>query len=394
MRSPILIFAATSLSLISSVAFAIDYKFVRLVNQQTEVPGLPGVTFHTPRGGEFSDDRILLTGFYLSEQGYFVQSNDTLETVVRNGQVYPGVSFDSHFGGAKLTDSGVVFAYNHPGGGVFHNTKQGLVSIARIGESTPDGVFERFGPPTAYGDQIAFRARVMAPWGSPLDGVYMQTASGLTRVADSEYYNLNEPLSMENGKIVFHGSVPGSSRTAIYTSDGVSTTTLLEQAASPSPDQIRDFNSPQIRDGKVLFLAGWLHGPGGIFTLDHGAITNILKTGDPTPLGTFTGLFQPAFNGEAIALRAIYSGGAGLFSTHGGSLHSVIQDGDELFGIETGSVYVGRGALSDDGKIVFSYNLASGEEGVAMAIPVPEPRSVMLLAGWIAIFCWWQKRFG
>lgn len=152
-RRLLIIATAICLPIGAETTLAITYKFVPLANRQTEVPGLPGSTFISPRGGEIRDDRILITGdsstSMSSQFGYFAESNGTMETIVSDGQSYPGVSFDSHFGGAKITDSGVAFTYNHAGGGVFHKTAAGLSSIARIGDMRSEGVFEEFGPPTA-----------------------------------------------------------------------------------------------------------------------------------------------------------------------------------------------------------------------------------------------------
>jgi hypothetical protein len=53
--------------------------------------------------------------------------------------------------------------------------------------------------------------------------------------------------------------------------------------------------------------------------------------------------------------------------------------GDALFGSTVTSLNIGSQALNDLNQFAFSYQLADGREGIAVASNVPEPGSALLL---------------
>ena len=119
-----------------------------------------------------------------------------------------------------------------------------------------------------------------------------------------------------------------------------------------------------------------------------GAISAIALAGDPAPVGTFDQIGPTAIRDSVILLDGIYGGftGSGVFTFQGGLLTTVIKTGDPLFGSTVMGVGSGKNGLDPDGsgRIVIAYGLADGRSGIALATPVPEPRSIAIA---INLFC-------
>jgi hypothetical protein len=89
-----------------------------------------------------------------------------------------------------------------------------------------------------------------------------------------------------------------------------------------------------------------------------------------------------AFASDTEGVNGIYTG-ANL-ATDG-----VIRVGDPLFGSTLAAFSFGPDGLDDLGRIAFSYQLANGNTGIAIATPVPEPASAATLSiGTIALAIW------
>ena len=65
---------------------------------------------------------------------------------------------------------------------------------------------------------------------------------------------------------------------------------------------------------------------------------------------------------------------------NGGPLTQVIRQGDPLFGSTVTDLSFSDSGFNDSGQVAFSYQLANGFRGIAVANPVPEPSAVLLLA--------------
>ena len=112
------------------------------------------------------------------------------------------------------------------------------------------------------------------------------------------------------------------------------------------------------------------------------ALTKIAKSGDVAPIGTFDqgGFLDfgfPAISGDTVAFSGNYGNGSGegIFTGNGGPLTTVIKTGDSLFDSTVASLSFTRFGLDPDGSgnLAFSYSLADGRSGIAMATPVIEP---------------------
>jgi hypothetical protein len=77
----------------------------------------------------------------------------------------------------------------------------------------------------------------------------------------------------------------------------------------------------------------------------------------------------------------------GIFISSDGLTSPVLRTGDLLFGQVVIGVFVNPHSLdpAGNGNIAFTYQLANGVTGVALATPVPEPSALALAATALAL---------
>ena len=126
------------------------------------------------------------------------------------------------------------------------------------------------------------------------------------------------------------------------------------------------FTAPAINAaGTVAFLAGLDAGALGVFT-GPDPVADAVATDD----GPYSGFGIPAINaaGTVAFFAALDAGGRGIFTGPDPVADKVIATGDGLFGSSPTSVAFGASALNDFGDVGFSYTLANGTQGVAVAV--------------------------
>ena len=134
--------------------------------------------------------------------------------------------------------------------------------------------------------------------------------------------------------------------------------------------------------GTVAFRATLDTGDKGVFTIASGVVTPVaLSSGMIFSEFNPSGPIPPAINADGtVAFSAnLTAGGNGIYLANEGAISRVIGTGDALFGSTVARI-PGSPALNDSGQVAFSYELANGVKGVAVASPVPEPSSALLLA--------------
>ena len=138
--------------------------------------------------------------------------------------------------------------------------------------------------------------------------------------------------------------------------------------------------------GTVAFVAGVGGEDGGTFGIykgNGGPLTTIADLSGPfSYLGGFNS-YQPSINASGMVAfgAALDAGGGGVFIGDGTTTSEVIQAGDALFGSIVTGAGVSPNSLNDSGQVAFTYTLANGTRGIAIATPVPEPGSASLLFG-------------
>ena len=125
-------------------------------------------------------------------------------------------------------------------------------------------------------------------------------------------------------------------------------------------------DSPAINAaGTVAFIAALDAGALGIFT-GPDPVADAVATDD----GPYSGFGIPSINaaGTVAFFAALDAGGRGIFTGPDPVADKVIATGDGLFGSSPTSVASGVSALNDFGDVGFSYTLANGTQGVAVAV--------------------------
>jgi hypothetical protein len=197
--------------------------------------------------------------------------------------------------------------------------------------------------------------------------------------------NLNAP-AIDGSVVAFKGEFDGSSEGVFIGTGGTPSTVV--QTGDPAPTGTFDgFGAPSI-SGNTLAFEGVFDGDTpGIFTVSGGTQATIVAFGDPAPSGMFEDFEAPAISGSTVAFLGLWDDGdeqSGIFISSGGMLETVIKTGDSLFGSIVTGLDFGRFGLDPDGSgsLAFSYDLADGRFGIAMARPtgVPEAPAWLMLA--------------
>lgn len=137
-------------------------------------------------------------------------------------------------------------------------------------------------------------------------------------------------------------------------------------------------SAPEINDAGVI---AYTEGGGLVRIWSAGTTTTIADTSGP-----FSSIGSPALNnlGEVAFLADLDLGGKGIFTVSSPAA-KVIQTGGPLFGSTVTQLFFFRG-LDDAGQVAFKATLADGRQAIVradpvVAVPVPEPSSLLLAAG-------------
>jgi hypothetical protein len=231
------------------------------------------------------------------------------------------------------------------------------------GHGTP---FHQFGPPSLRNGNVGFVGY------SSVYGVY-NTAGILHRVADT-----STPVPGGSGTFwaivaeTFDGASSAfvgagiNQRSGLYSDQGgqlhvvADTTTAIPSGAG----NFSGLGTPAIRNGSLAFLG---YGPSdfsGVYSMAGGS-HRVADTVMPRPEGgNFTSFSDQwfDFDGQNAFFIGRYTGGRGIYTDAGGTLHSVVRSGDPT---PAGGVFQSFANLSaDQGRIAFTYT-RSGGGGVA-----------------------------
>jgi hypothetical protein len=308
--------------------------------------------------------------------GIYSANGGPLTTIVQSGDPAPSGTF--HFLNNGGIDNGTVaFVSSYDGGkGIFTGNGGLVTTVAKTGDPAPSGTFTNFDPPFISGGSVAFSAQ----FNNNSQGIFLASGGSLTTVVKTgdaapsgQFFGFGSRPAMSAGTIVFSADYTGAG-TGIITSSG-GTLTELVKAGDPAPSgTFYAFGDPAVSDGTVAFHGSYNNGD-GIFTASGSAIRTIAKVGDPAPVGTFTSFFvlDPAISHGTVAFYGEFGNGdEGIFTSTGGALTTVIKTGDPLFGSTVnGLSFSGLGLDRDgSGKLAFHYSLADDYNGVALAVPV------------------------
>ena len=277
--------------------------------------------------------------------------------------------------------------------------------------------------PSADGGMIAFVGR----YDAMRLGVYLDSPSGLARVADTTTSIPNETHNFEtfgsvvlsDGQLTFTGGT--SSKRGIYLYDNASKEfTTLTDTTTPIPGRVGNFlgfsGGPGIDldDGQVAFLDSTPNYVNGAYIVDSatGVISTVVAPGMAIPDGdgrVFPGDFNAiSIDNSRVVVqyagidRLISSshtdeppfGLAGVYGMFGGSLEKVLAGGDMLDGRRVATVQIGPESLHGD-QIALLVSYVGADAGIYVATLIPEPGTLALIitaCGFIALVAYRRSR--
>ena len=145
-------------------------------------------------------------------------------------------------------------------------------------------------------------------------------------------------------------------------------------------------SAPSLNEaGTVAFVAGIGGidgGSYGIYKGNGGPLTTIADLSGPFNYISGFNFNQPSINNSGLVAfyAGLDAGGYGVFTGDGIDTNKVIGTGDALFGSTVTGFAISPTSLNASGQVAFAYGLTNGTTGIAVANPVPEPSSFLLVA--------------
>jgi hypothetical protein len=369
-------------------ATAANYQFIKIVDSSG--PFLSGFL------GSISSDgtvafRALRNDFHV---GIFVGNGGPITTITDTSG-----PFRDFLGFPTINADGTVAfhaTFDDGGTGIFTGSGGPLTTIADesgpFSGFTPGGSFSW--PAINSAGAVAFRATLDAGG----EGIFVGSGGPTTTIADSSgpFQNFGTvPDLNAAGTAVFEATYDAGGK-GIFTGSGGPTTTIADTSGPY-------FNllGPGINDsGEVAFWAEFddhfrpnIHQ--AIIKSSGGATTTVAATNQ-------TFFWIPGNNPVSInnsgdvhfkvELQNARPAPEGLYTGPDPVADKVIAFGDPLFGSTVRGFGFTYRSISDRGDIVFSYGLANGESGIAVARLVPEPSSLAFLLIPFAAAITFQRR--
>ena len=195
-----------------------------------------------------------------------------------------------------------------------------------------------------------------------------------------------------NSSVDFNFSINGAGTFAFRSGNGARVVTANGGLITTIADNSGPLNyfgtAPSLNGtGTVAFSAG-VGGPdggvSGIYSGNGGPLTTIADISGPFRSFSFNDFTSnpPSINGSGTVafLASLDVGGFGIYTGDGNGTSEIIGSGDTLFGSTITGLSISPTSLNDSGQVAFYYELANGTTGIAIANPVPEPSSSLLLA--------------
>ncbi|MBX3427911.1 MAG: hypothetical protein KF688_19685 [Pirellulales bacterium] len=306
--------------------------------------------------------------------GLFTGAGGSLTVIAKQGDAPPAGGINT-IGNYASSGAGVAFwaSFGSGGEGVFRSENGVLTTIALKGGAAPVGAYEEFGSPAVSGSAVAFTGHY-----DDLEKTAVVRGSGgpQTIIAKSgdaapvgSFRGLYD-VSISGNSVAFVGGYDTDGE-GVFRGSGGGLTTIAKTGDTAPTGVFEAFYGSAISGDAVAF-AGSYQGGEGIFIGNGGPLTTIVKTGDPAPIGVFTDGSRPAFSHGVAAFLGYYDNddAHGIFLGSGGPLAAVVKTSDPLFGstvVDLGLDVFGFDA-GGSGNLAFSYALANGQEGIAVAL--------------------------
>jgi hypothetical protein len=369
-------FAAAILYATSLLAAPTDYTFRNVVDTSA------GVFTVFDRAGLNNNGQLVFTGTLASGvTGIFSGANPATDTFADSS---PASGYRA-IGGAAINDSGAIVFY-----ALVEKDGTDLPGIFNGPSASANVVVPPGGAYVGFNEPVINNAGKIAFWGARLNGptgVFTGPNPASDTVADSSNYPYIVDTSIainNNGTVAFAGASTDSVA-GIFTGPDPAVDNYIE--SSPLIGAIRNF---AINDrGDVIFAAQLIDETRTVLTGP-----NPLTDQYPLDAYTFAGDYlalnnngDVAFDGELPNQRL------GIFTGPDPADDSIIVSGDALFGSTVERVFFHPDGFNDRGELAFTYRLADGRFGVAVASPreapptaIPLPSALPAAAVLIAAF--------
>jgi hypothetical protein len=386
----IILAIATTLSYCGAACSA-SYQFVKVA----DVADAPAGTFKLLRAAAGNQQTAFYSNYNSqTRSGVFFADGGPLVSIAKSGDPAPGGTFPNFefaFGRPSISGGLVAFtAFNTvgQGTGVFAGSGGPLTTIAKLGDAAPTGTFQSFGDgASVHGTNVAFSASYPGK-----TGLFIGNGGPLTTLPQTgdagplgTFTALSEP-KLSGDTVAFRGSYSGGQ--GIFTTKNGTITTLAKTGDVTPLGALTQLSDLSFVGDTVAFLGRVGMAQGVFMSNGGGSLTTVAKVGDVTPYGTWRNLFSSisASQGQ-VAFRGDYTNGVGIFVSDGVMLTPVLKSGDALLGSTLTSMqFIGGGLdVGGSGTVAFGYYLANGDEGVALAIPVPEPATGALASALAAV---------
>jgi len=298
-----------------------------------------------------------------------------------------GPTFNSFFG-PSINNAGTAafVATLDVGGQGIYTGAGGATTLIADGSGPIFNLFAQGAPSINSGGTVAFLASLDAGG----KGIFTGAGGATTTIADTNGPIFSEVLGLPSintaGTVAFFGELDAGGA-GIFTSAGGAMTTIAH-SSNPIFQSYSSFgSSPSINAaGTVAFSARLAAGGKGIFTGAGGATTPIVDTNGSIFTDFVSNLGINAAGSVAFHARLVPTDEdgdinvEGIFVGDGEANTEVIRTGTALFGSTVEDLLFDSYGFNDAGQVAFRFDLADGRRGIAVANPVPEPSSALLLA--------------
>jgi len=397
---------AVLLALSTSAMAEKQWQFVNLWDTTMTDPGVAATPFENFESGILNDNNLVVFDAFVDEDPFidgiysidlqgnlskiFEESDDLGGGVMATGFISRRMAVNNagmvvvnanlSSGGDAILKGGPGMAPSilvdnsttaNPGGRTTENIFE--IDLNNNGTVVFDTLLTDVGPSESQKDRGIVKGTT-APFNVVFDND--QTFGG------GEFRNFDDPVINDNGLMVFQANLDDGNA-GIFSHDG-SSLTLIADESTDGGRFSGTFDTPSVNNhGDILFEAELTAGGRGLFHYDPdtGVITELFSTNDPT----YTNVGDSTINDDGKWVSQVGLGedaGGILVGDLEGNLEVILETSNMIFGGELEFLKSGHyGQLNASGNVSFSYQLTNGQQGVAIAMWVPEPASAAILGG-------------
>lgn len=301
------------------------------------------------------------TGIFTSAGG------PVTDVALSSGPIFNG------FDNPVINSSGIVafFGVTETGNTGIFSSAGGVITTIALSTPSPISNVSPSSTSINSGGTVAFRMSMQG--GST--AIYTGSGGPTTTIALSSgpvFSIFGDGTSINAaGTVAFQANLDSGAGggNGMFSGAGGATTTIAQSSGTTFGD-IAFANTPSINEaGNVAFTAILDAGGSGVFRGAGGSTTTIVASANS--IFSYFGSSPSLNSSGVVAFRAaLNDNGFALYLGNSGDLTRVIGKGDDLFDSTVINLDMGSNGLNDNGQLAFTYALANGANGIAIANPV------------------------